>query len=164
MKRFDAHALVAAMHGATRDYSVPKGWYTIEQIREELNLAYTRNASSRAFDLHKRGLLERMAHQSKAKTGQCHQCYVYRPAKPYRTIKEASDNSTKAREEKVPKGFVRIMEYAIGAMVSHVAIRARVERAALKPKYFKTSRGISGLHLNAYYRKADLDRLIRKVS
>jgi len=163
MKRFDAHALVAAMHGA-RDYSVPKGWTTIEQIREELNLAYTRNASSRAYDLFRSGLLERQPHQSKAKTGQCHQCYVYRPVKPYRSIKEASDNSTKVREEKVPKGFVRIMDYAIGANVSHVAIRARVERAALKPKYFKTSRGISGLHLNAYYRKADLDRLLRKAS
>jgi len=161
MKRFDAHALVAAMHGA-RDYSVPEGWSTVEQIREELNIAHTRNASSRAFDLCKRGLLERQPYQSKAKTGQCHQTYVYRPAKPYRTIKEASDNSTKAREERVPKGFIRIMEYAIGAKVSHVAIRARVERAALKPKYFKTSRGISGLHLNAYYRKADLDRLLRR--
>ena len=153
--------VIAALNGQ-RDYSIPKGWSTIEQIRQELNLAYTRNASSRAFDLHKRGLLERIAHQSKAKTGQCHHCYVYRPAKPYRTITEAAANATKAREQKVAKGYVRIMDYSFTADVSHVAIRARVARANLKPRYFKTSRGISGLHLNAYYRKADLDRLLRK--
>lgn len=163
MKRFDAHALVAAMHGQ-RDYSVPKGWYTIEQIRAELNLAYTRNASSRAFELHKQGLLERMAHQTKAKTGQCHYAYIYRPAKPYRTIAEAAANTFKAREDKVPKGWVRIMDYAVGVRISHVAIRGRVDRANLKPRYFKTCRGISGLHLNAYYRKADLDGLYRKAA
>ena len=147
-----------------RDYSIPKGWSTIDQIRVELNLAYTRNASSRAYDLHKRGLLERMAHQTKAKTGQCHWAYVYRPAKPYRSIAEANANATKAREEKVPKGYVRIMDYSFTVDVSHVAIRARVARAFLKPRYFKTARGISGLHLNAYYRRADLDRLFRKAS
>ena len=74
MKKFDAKEFIAVLHGI-KDYAVPKGWVTIDQIRQELNLAHTRNASSRAFELFKRGLLERMAHQSKAKTGQCHQCY-----------------------------------------------------------------------------------------
>lgn len=161
MSKVALSAVIAALNGQ-RDYAIPKGWSTIEQIRQELNLAYTRNASSRAFELHKRGLLERIAHQSKAKTGQCHNCYIYRPAKPYRTITEAAANAAKAREQKVDKGYVRIMDYSFTVDVSHVAIRARVARANLKPRYFKTSRGISGLHLNAYYRKADLDRLLRK--
>lgn len=163
MKPFDARLLVAAINGKG-DYSVPKGWSTIEQIRVELNLAYTRNASSRAFELHKQGLLERMAHQTKAKTGQCHYAYIYRPAKPYRTIAEAAANTFKAREDKVPKGWVRIMDYAVELRISHVAIRARIERAGIKPRYYKTARGIAGLHLNAYYRKADIDRLYSKAS
>jgi predicted transcriptional regulator len=161
MKKFDPKDFVAAFHGV-KDYSVPKSWFTIEQIRQELNLGYTRNASSRAFELHKRGLLERQAHQSKAKTGQCHRAYIYRPIKPYRTVKEAMDNAFKAKEDKVPKGWVRVMEYAVDARVSHVTIRARVERANPPKRYFKTMRGIAGLHLNAFYRKADLDRLLRK--
>jgi len=163
MRRFDAAALIAAMHGK-REYACPKGWSTVEDIRKELNLTYTRNASSRAYELHKQGMLERMAHQFKAKTGQCHYSYVYRPAKPYRTITEAAANRFADREDKVPKGWVRIVDFSAEVRISHVAIRARVERARLKPRYFKTSRGISGLHLNAYYRKTDLTGLFRKAS
>ncbi len=137
MKRFDAHALVAAINGK-RDYSCPKGWSTVEDIREELNLAYTRNASSRAYELHKQGLLERLAHQFKAKTGQCHNAYVYRPAKPYRTIREAAANRFTCRAEKVPRGWVRIVDFSAEVGISHVAIRTRVERARHKPRNFKT--------------------------
>lgn len=142
-----------------KDYSCPKGWHTVEDIRKELNLAYTRNASSRAYELHKQGLLERKAHQFKARTGQCHYSYVYRPTKPNRTIREAADNRFTAREDKVPRGWVRVVDFAADIGHSHVAVRARIERARLKPKYFKTARGISGLHLNAYYRKTDLTAL-----
>jgi hypothetical protein len=146
--------------GQPRDYAKPEGWFTLEDIRVELQLAYTRNASSRAADLFKRGALERIPHQFKAKTGQCHKAYVYRPAKPFKTIKEASQNIHTTQEDKVPKGFVRIVDYAVTQGVSSVAIRMRVDRAGLKPTYFKTTRGISGLHRNAYYKKAELDRVI----
>jgi hypothetical protein len=149
------------MH-ATRDYSVPKGWSTIEQIREELGLAHTRNASSRARELWGRGLLERIAHQFKANTGQCHMSYVYRVKKPWRSFAHAANNIAHAVAEKVPKGWVRIMDYCQSVHLSHVALRARIARANIKPKYYKTCRGVSGLHLNAYYRKADLDRLLRR--
>ena len=162
MKRFDAAALIAAMHGQ-RDYSCPKGWSSVEDIRNELNLAHTRNASSRAYELHKQGLLERQSHQFKAKTGQCHRAYVYRARKPYRTISEAAANTFKAREDKVPRGWVRIMDFCFDVSISHVALRARVARSNLKPRYFKTSRGVSGLHFNAYYRRSELLRVLPKA-
>lgn len=145
----------------TRDYSPPKGWATVEQIRQELNLAHTRNASSRAYDMFRRGMLERQAHQFKAKTGQCHQAYVYRPVPPYKSISEAVANVFTVGEEKVPKGWVRLIDYAVKVGVSDVAIRGRVSRAGLKPRYFKTARGVSGLHKNAYYETKALDRLCR---
>ena len=107
-----------------RTFAPPSGWFTVEQIRDELNLAYTRNASSRALDLHRRGVLDRQAHQFKAKTG-----------------------------------WVRIVDYAVKLKVSDVALRQRISRSGIKPKYFKTSRGASGLHLNAFYREADLKRI-----
>jgi predicted DNA-binding transcriptional regulator len=145
----------------TRDYSPPAGWYTVEQIRAELNLAHTRNASSRAYDMFRRGMLERQAHQFKCKTGQCHMAYIYRPVAPHKTISEAVANVFTMGEEKVPKGWVRLINYAVNTGVSDVAVRGRVARAGLKPRYFKTSRGVSGLHQNAYYWKPDLDRLYR---
>ncbi len=142
-------------------YPCPKGWFTVDQIRVELNMTHTRNASSRALDLHRRGLLERQPHQFKSGTGQCHLAYVYRPVPPYKSIKDASDQMFAHRAEKVPKGWVRLVDYAVCKNVSDVAVRGRVARAGLKPKYFKTPRGIIGLHLNAYYWKPDLDRLYK---
>ena len=54
------------------------------------------------------------------------------------------------------------MDYAVEVNASDVAIRSRIARAGLKPKYWKTPRGIIGLHLNAFYKKSDLDRLFAK--
>ncbi len=142
-----------------RDYAPPAGWFTVEQIRDELNLAYTRNASSRALDLHRRGVLDRQPHQFKAKTGQCHRAYVYRPRPPFKTIIEAVAGVVVVQQDKVPKGWVRIVDYAVKLKVSDVALRQRISRSGIKPKYFKTSRGASGLHLNAFYREADLKRI-----
>jgi hypothetical protein len=124
-------------------------------------MAHTRNASSRALDLHRRGLLERQPHQFKSGTGQCHMAYVYRPVPPYKSIKEAAAQMFVHRADQVPKGWVRLVDYAVSKNVSDVAVRGRVSRAGLKPKYWKTPRGIIGLHLNAYYWKADLDRLYK---
>jgi len=103
-----------------------------------------------------------MAHQFKAKTGQCHKAYVYKPLSPYTSIKQASDSLFEHQADKVPKGWVRIKDYAFTVTVSDVSVRSRVAIAGLKPKYWKTPRGIIGLHLNAFYKKSDLDRLMRK--
>ena len=144
-----------------RTYDPPAGWFSVEQIRVELNLAYTRNASSRARDLHRRGVLDRQPHRYKAKTGQCHMAYVYRHRPPFKTIKAACDGVAMAQAEKVPAGWVRIVHYAVRLKVSDVALRQRVTRAGLKPRYFKTPRGITGLHSNAFYRESDLKRISR---
>jgi predicted transcriptional regulator len=153
--------LLKELSNEPKDYPCPKGWFTVEQIREELDMAHTRNASSRALDLQRRGLLERQPHQFKSGTGQCHKAYVYRPVPPYKSIKEAADQMFAHRSDKVPKGWVRLVDYAVSKNVSDVAVRGRVARAGLKPKYWKTPRGIIGLHLNAYYLKADIDRLYK---
>lgn len=154
----------ATYHAETlveRDIPPPKGWFTVDQIREELRMAHTRNASSRALDLHRRGLLERMPHQFKAKTGQCHMAYVYRPVPPYRTIAEAATRVFEHQEETVPKGWVRIVDVAVQLKLSDDSVRSRIGRAGLKPKYFKTRRGIIGIHRNAYYLKSAVLALFR---
>ena len=146
---------------SARDYSPPKGWTTVEQIRQDLRMSHTRNASTRAYDLYRRGLLERQPHQFKSGTGQCHKAYVYRPVPPYKTVKEASEQLFAHRADKVPKGWVRLVDFAVSVNVSDVAVRGRVARAGLKPRYWKTPRGVIGLHLNAYYKKSELDRLYK---
>lgn len=160
MRRFDPARLIEALRQED-EIPPPKGWSTVEQIRQELKLSHARNASSRAADLARRGLLERMAHQFKAKTGQCHRAYVYRPLPPYRSFREASEHLSRHNADKVPKGWVRIVDLAVELRVSDVAIRGRVARAGLRPRYFKTSRGIIGLHRNAYYLKSAVLRLYR---
>jgi hypothetical protein len=163
MRRFDPARLIEALR-KENEIPPPKGWATVEQIRQELQLRHSRNASSRAYDLTRRGLLERLPHQFKAGTGQCHKAYVYRPLPPYRSFKQAAEQLSQHNQDKVPKGWVRIVDMAVELRVSDVAVRSRVNRAGLKPRYFKTSRGIIGLHRNAYYRKADILRLYRKAS
>jgi hypothetical protein len=163
MRRFDPARLIEALR-QEHDIPPPKGWLTVEQIRQELKLAHARNASSRACDLARRGLLERQPHQFKAGTGQCHRAYIYRPLPPYRSVREASEKLSRHNQDIVPKGWARIVDLAVELRVSDVAVRGRVSRAGLKPRYFKTSRGIIGLHRNAYYLKADILRLYRKAS
>lgn len=162
MKRFNPALLIEALRNENA-FPPPKGWMTVEQIRQELNLAHARNASSRACDLARRGVLERMPHQFRAKTGQCNMAYVYRPVPPYRTITEAAACLYTHNEDIVPKGWARIVDIAVELRVSDVAIRGRVARAGLKPRYFKTRRGIIGLHLNAYYLKSAVLALYRKA-
>jgi len=162
MRRFDPTKLIEAMR---HEHVIPppKGWLTVEQIRQQLQLAHARNASSRACDLARRGLLERQPHQFKAGTGQCHRAYIYRPMPPYRSVKEASEKLSRHEQDIVPKKWARIVDLAVQLGVSDVAVRGRVARAGLKPRYFKTCRGVIGLHLNAYYLKADILRLYRKA-
>jgi len=144
-----------------RDIPAPKGWFTVDQIREELRMSHTRNASSRALDLYRRGLLERQPHQFKAKTGQCHMAYVYKPVPPYRTIAEAATRVFEHQEETVPKGWVRIVDVSVKVKLSDVSVRSRIARAGLKPRYFKTRRGIIGIHRNAYYLESAVMALFR---
>jgi hypothetical protein len=153
--------LMAELNREPVTYPCPEGWTTVEQIRQDLRMSHTRNASTRAYDLYRRGLLERQPHQFKSGTGQCHKAYVYRPVPPYKTVKEASEQLFAHRADKVPKGWVRLVDFAVSVNVSDVAVRGRVARAGLKPKYWKTPRGVIGLHLNAYYKKSELDRLYK---
>ena len=133
MRRFDPARLIEALR-KENEIPPPKGWATVEQIRQELQLRHARNASSRAYDLTRRGLLERQPHQFKAGTGQCHKAYVYRPLPPYRSFKQAAEQLSQHNQDKVPKGWVRIVDMGVELRVSDVAVRSRVSRAGLKPR------------------------------
>ena len=68
-------------------------------------------------------------------------------------------------------GITRLAQPAFAGFAprgAYVAVYAQgdtllgVARANLKPRYYKTPRGVIGLHRNAYYREADILALFRK--
>lgn len=154
-------ALMREVTSSPEEHPVPAGWFSVLQICKELQLAHTRNASSRAYDLCRRGMLERQQHIYKTNSGHCHKAYIYKPLPPYKSIKQASEQLFQHCADKVPKEWVRLVDYADSINVSDVALRQRASRARLKPKFFKTPRGVIGLHRNAHYLKAELKALYR---
>lgn len=153
--------LAAHASGADRDIPVPSGWYTLTMIREELGLGYNRNASTRAYEIYLRGAAERRLYRTRVKSGQCHQTYIYRPKPPFKTMLEAAFGWPDLAADKVPAGWVRPIDYARAINVTVVAVRGLIMRRNLKGRLFRTRRGVSGLHQNLHYRKADLDKAYR---
>ena len=80
---------------------------------------------------------------------------------PRGSFAEAATRVFEHQEETVPKGWVRIVDIAVQMKISDVSVRTRIARARLKPKYFKTRRGIIGIHRNAYYLKSAVMALYR---
>lgn len=151
--------LAAYASGTDRSVPVPKGWYTISDIRQELGFSYNRNASSRAFELYQRGVLERRLYRARVSSGHCHQTYIYRPKPPFKTITEAAFDWQHVKADKVPAGWIRAVDYARKVGVSVVAVRGAILRRNLKGRMFRTRRGVSGLHMNLHFREAELDRI-----
>ncbi len=129
----------------------PKGWYDLDELTLAFNMRWRHNASSRAIAMHKRGVLERRPHRGVTAEGQTYRSFIYRPVKPARTIAEALDAFLTVGEERPPKGWARPVELAEMLDVSAVAVREMCRRRKLKGRYFRTLRGLSGLHQNLYY-------------
>lgn len=153
--------LAAHASGEDRDLPAPDGWYTLSDIRKELGLSYNRNASTRAYEIFMRGGAERKLHRSRVKSGHCHMSYIYKPKPPFKTMIEAAFDSRNLPSEEVPSGWVRPIEYAKMTDRSIVAVRSIIARYSIAGRTFRTRRGLSGLHHNKYYKKADLDRVYK---
>lgn len=156
--------LVRTEQGAETTFAVPEGWFTIHDIREELRMNHTRNASTRAHDLWRIGVVDRKLHRFTALSGQCHKGYIYRPKAPFKSIADAARNYNAGGEDPVPAGYVRIVEFAASIHLTHVAVREKAKRYNLKGINLRTRRSNSGLNNNVYYREADLKRLYPGVT
>ena len=156
--------LLATDQGVETNFAVPEGWSTIHDIRRELRMNHTRNASSRAHDLWRIGVVERRLHRFTALSGQCNKGYIYRPKHPFKSIAEAALNYNAGGEDPVPAGYVRIVDFAASIHLTHVAVRERVKRHGVEGIVLRTRRSHGGLNNNTYYREADLKRLYPGVT
>lgn len=140
----------------------PEGWFTISDLQLLLNMRWRHNASSRAASMHARGVLERRPWHGVSSEGQPFRSFVYRPAKPHKTLEQAIAGFICSGQERVPKGYARPTEIADRLHISAVAVREMARRHKIKGRMFRTLRGSSGLHDNLYYPAAALVALHRR--
>lgn len=139
----------------------PKGWLTIREIQKLLGMRWAANASTRAKNLHERGILDRMEWKAYRDYG-FSRAFIYKLRPPYKTWQEAIDAYNTVGQEKVPKGWARPVEFARMLGISAEAIRNTVHRYGLPVRLIRTNRGSSGLHNNMYVREADILRVYQK--
>jgi hypothetical protein len=158
-------ASIAARLGSTlkakEHEAVPKGWYTVRDIQLILGMRWAANASTRAKNLHERGIVERMEWRAYKDYGFA-RAYIYRLKPPHKTWQQAVEAYHTVGEEKVPKGWARPVDFARILGISAEAIRNAMHRHNLETKMIRTNRGVSGLHLNLYIRTSDIMRVYRK--
>jgi len=161
MKAADIAARLGKSLKAKERDPMPKGWYTVRDIQTELGMRWASNASTRAKNLHDRGIIERKLWHAYKDFGYA-RAYIYCLKPPHRTWAEAVDAYHKVGEEKVPKGWSRPIDFAKLLGISAEAVRNAIRRHELPVKLIKTNRGVSGIHVNQYVRTADIIRIYRK--
>ena len=148
MKRFDAHALLAALVSEPKD--VPDGWLkTIEVVRL---LGYNTRAGI-ALPLArivKAGYAERKT----IRRGR----FVYRLSPRFKTWPDAKAAAEALEKFKAPKGWVTLSEYARKHRRTVRGVQYRIDGMALPVRILRNPR------LVPYYRQSDLDRVLRKAS
>jgi hypothetical protein len=148
MKRFDAHALFAALVSEPKD--VPDGWLkTIEVVRL---LGYNTRAGI-ALPLArivKAGYAERKT----VSRGR----FVYRLSPRFKTWPAAKAAAEALEKFKAPKGWVTLSEYARKHRRTVRGVQYRIDGMALPVRILRNPR------LVPYYRQSDLDRVLRKAS
>lgn len=155
-------ALAQLFKRPAKGEACPKGWFTISDLQLLLNMRWRHNASTRAASMYARGVLERKLWRGCTVDGQGFRTYVYKPAKPYKTLEEALAGFICAGQESVPKGYARPTVIADRLNVSVVAVREMARRHKIKGRIIRTLRGASGLHDNLYLPEAALVALHRR--
>jgi hypothetical protein len=148
MKRFDAHALLAALVSEPKD--VPDGWHkTIEVVRL---LGYNTRAGI-ALPLArivKAGFAERKT----IRRGR----FIYRLSPRFKTWAAAKAAAEALEKFKAPKGWVTLSEYARKHRRTVRGIQYRIDGTSIPVRILRNPRSVP------YYRQSDLDRILRKAS
>jgi hypothetical protein len=143
MKRFDAHALVAAINAG----DTPEGWLkTTEVVRL---LGYNTRAGV-ALPL-ERIVKAGYAEQKTVRRGR----FIYRLSPRFKTWAAAKAAAEALDKFKAPKGWVTLSEYARKHRRTVRGVQYRIDGMALPVRILRNPR------LVPYYRKSDLDRVCR---
>ena len=148
MKRFDAHALLAALKDEPREDL--DGWTKTMDIVPLLGFKTLAGI---------RGPLARMVKAGFAEQRRIrHNRLVYRLSPRFKTWTKAHEAALALEAFKSPAGWVTLTQYARKNRRTVRGIQYRIDGTDIDRKVFRTPRPVP------HYRKADLDRILGKAS
>ena len=148
MSRFDAHALVAALHGATGEDA--DGWIKTMDIVPLLGLKTLAGVRLPIENIVKAGF----ATERRIK----HDRLVYRLSPKFKTWADAHQAVKELQRFKAPRGWVTLTQYARKLRRTVRGLQYRIDGQEIPVRILKTPRPVP------HYRVSDLDRLLRKAS
>jgi hypothetical protein len=146
MKRFDAHALVSAINAD----DIPAGW--VKTVHVVALLGYKTLAGVRLpiQRIVKAGYAQEMRLSRNR--------FAYRLSPRFKSWPAAKAAAEALDKFKAPKGWVTLSEYAHKHRRTVRGVQYRIDGMALPVRILRNPRSVP------YYRKADLDRILRKAS
>ena len=148
MKRFDAHALLAALKDEPREDL--DGWTKTMDIVPLLGFKTLAGI---------RGPLSRMVKAGFAEQRRIrHNRLAYRLSPRFKTWTKAHEAALALEAFKAPEGWMTLTQYARKNRRTVRGIQYRIDGTDIDRKVFRTPRPVP------HYRKADLDRILGKAS
>jgi len=148
MKRFDAHALLAALASEPED--VPAGWVKTTEVVRLLGYNTRAGVALPIARIVKAGFAERKT----ISRGR----FIYRLSPKFKTWAQAKAAAQALDAFKAPAGWVTLSEYARKHRRTVRGIQYRIDGSDITHKVYRNPRPVP------HYRKADLDRILRKAS
>jgi hypothetical protein len=145
MKRFDAHALVAAINAD----DIPAGW--LKTVHVVALLGYKTLAGVRLpiQRIVKAGFAQEMRITRNR--------FAYRLSPKFKSWPAAKAAAEAAGAFKAPAGWVTLSEYARKHRRTVRGIQYRIDGSGIEQRIFRNPRSVP------YYRRTDLDRLVSKA-
>jgi hypothetical protein len=145
MKRFDAHALVAALASEPED--VPEGWVKTTEVIQLLGYNTRAGVSLPLARIVKAGFAERKTVSRNR--------FIYRLSPKCKTWPAAKAAAEASRKFKAPAGWVTLSEYARKHDRTVRGIQYRIDGTSIPVRILRNPRSVP------YYRQSDLDRVCR---
>jgi hypothetical protein len=146
MKRFDAHALVAAINAD----DLPEGWVKTMHVVALLGYKTLAGVRLPIQRIVKAGFAQEMRISRNR--------FAYRLSPRFKSWPAAKAAAEALDKFKAPKGWVTLSEYAHKHRRTVRGVQYRIDGMALPVRILRNPRSVP------YYRKADLDRVLRKAS
>lgn len=147
------------LHRKFSEAKCPPGWLTIRDLRLAFRFLSLGSTSSKAKELHDKGLLDRKAYQAKAIGGNRSWTFAYKPKKPLKTLDDVMLAAVEVGQDKVPKGWVSAVAFSRIAHISKSAVFQMADRHSLESRLYRVRGGSCGIKPVRHFRLATLKKL-----
>jgi hypothetical protein len=145
MKRFDAHALVAALVSEPKD--APEGWLKTVEVTRLLGYRTRAGVALPLARIVKAGFAqERRITRSRL---------AYKLSPRFKTWAQAHEAAIALEAFKAPAGWVNLSDYARKHRRTVRGVQYRIDGTSIPVRILRNPRSVS------YYRQSDLDRVCR---